>query len=173
MSSYRESQTTVASFLHSIAREMTDGLRQDGCATLLATVALITATLLAATSRYDERPVSADSVAGYRQTEGQFFAALNNAEKTDNDDWRISYFVTADARARAVLTVAKRRWPTTGEAVPAHEDLVRYYELVTEDFAIIRTQMSLDTKMNYMAAWRKNQAARWPVHERWANWLRN
>ena len=151
-----ETQTPLAGFAQSIGREIVGGLRRNKIPAALAALALIATTLFAVNSWYDERP-------RYRQVllpdieraEGPFFDSLNDADQTDNDDWRIRYFITAEARARGVLGIAKRHWPKTRDAVRAHEELVLYYELVIEDFAIIRTQMSLDDKMDFMAAWYK------------------
>jgi hypothetical protein len=171
-SSDHAAQTRLVSFARSIGREVARGLWRNKIPAALATFALIATTLLAMNSAYDERP-------RYRQVllpdieraEMLFLDSLQDAEKTDNDDWRIRYFITANAHARVVLDIAKRHWPQSRDAVRAHEELVRYYELVVEDFAIIRTELSLDDKMDFMAAWHKCLAERWPVHERWASWV--
>ena len=152
--------------------EAVGGIRRNKIATILSTIVLIGTTLLAINTQYDERPrYRTLLLPDIAEAETRFLKCLTDAENTDNEDWRISYFITAQSRAQDVLNIAKHHWPRTREAVRAHEDLVRYYELTIEDFAIIRTQMSLDEKMDYMAAWHKVQSERWALHERWFDWV--
>ena len=106
------------------------------------------------------------------RAETQFDNLLHEAETTDNENWRIWYFLSAHLKARDLLRQVKGHWPRTRDGMRAHGELVRYYELITEDFAIIRTQMSLDEKMDYLAAWRKVQAERVPIHKNWERWVR-
>jgi hypothetical protein len=172
-SSDDDAQTPLVTFARSIRREVTGGLRRNKIPAVLASFALVVTTLLAINSSYDERPRYREVLLpDIERAEGLFLDSLHDAETTDNEEWRIRYFMIANAHARVALDIAKRHWPQTRDAVRAHEELVRYYELVVEDFAIIRTQLSLDDKMDFMAAWHKCQAERWPVHERWANWVR-
>jgi len=167
-----EDEVSLGRLVGSIGSGFLEVLRGNKIATGLAAVALIVTSILALSSQYDER-------VRYRQvvlpelaaSESQLEGLLKAAEETDNDNWRIYYFIDAHIKARDILQLARRRWPHTREGIRAHGELIRYYELLTEDFAIIRTQMSLDPKMDYMEAWRKVRAARWPVHEEWAHWV--
>jgi hypothetical protein len=149
-----------------------NGVGQNKIAAVLAAVVLIGTTVFALNTQYDERPRYREILLpDIEDAEAKFLKCLSDAETTTNEDWRVSYFFTAQARAHDVLNIAKHRWPHTGEAVRAHEQLVRYYELIGEDFAIIRTQMSLDNNMDFMAAWHQIQADRWPIHQRWSQWV--
>jgi hypothetical protein len=163
---------TLRRLIRSIAGGFIEVLRGNKIATVLAATALVVTSIFAVTSQYDERP-------RYRQvilpeiatSEAQLDGLLKAAEETENDNWRIYYFIDAHQKARDILQLTRRRWPHTREGIRAHGELVRYYELLTEDFAIIRTQMSLNPAMDYMAAWRKVRAERWPVREAWAGWV--
>jgi hypothetical protein len=165
-----EDEVSLSRLIGSVGSGFIDVLRGNKIATALAGIALIVTSIFALSSQYDERP-------RYRQvvfpeiaaSESQLEGLLRAAENTDNDNWRIYYFIDAHQKARDILQLARRRWPHTREGIQAHGELIRYYELLTEDFAIIRTQMSLDPKMDYMEAWRKVRAERWPVHEEWAH----
>jgi hypothetical protein len=171
-SSYREPQTPFVNFVQSIAQEIVNGVRRNKIAAFLAIVVLIGTTVFALNTPYDERPRYRQYLLpNIEEAEAKFLKCLADAENTTNEDWRVSYFMTAQARAQDVLNIAKHHWPHSHDAVHAHEELVRYYELILEDFAIIRTQMSLDDKMDFMAAWHKVQAERWLIHERWTNWV--
>ena len=52
----------------------------------------------------------------------------------------------------------------------AHDALIRYYEFVNEELAIIRTEMSLHEGYDYMAEWNRRDAEFLAVREQWARW---
>ena len=49
----------------------------------------------------------------------------------------------------------------------AQAELIRYYELVDEELAIIRTEMSNNESYNYIAAWKKADAGLLSIRGRW------
>jgi hypothetical protein len=167
-----DDEVSLVGLLRSLGIGFVGVLRHNKIAATLAGVALVATTLLAVNSQYDERPRYRQVVLpDIAEAEIQFSNLIQAAEQTNNDNWRIYYFIDAHQKARDILDLVRRRWPHTRDGIRAHEELVRYYELITEDFAIIRTQMSLDDKLDYMAAWRKAQAERRPIHEQWAKWV--
>jgi hypothetical protein len=167
-----DDEVSLLGFLRSLGLGFVAVLRHNKIAATLAAVALVATTLLAVTSQYDERPRYRQVVLpDIQEAETQFSNLIQAAVQTNNENWRIYYFIDAHQKARDILDLLRRRWPHTRDGIRAHGELIRYYELITEDFAIIRTQMSLDEKLDYMAAWRKAQAERWPVHEQWAEWV--
>ena len=164
--------TSLTGFLGSLVRGFLSLLRDNRLATILSAVALVTTSILAITSQYDERP-------RYRQVllpdiqkaEAQFFGSMREAEKTSNERWRLYYFLSAHQKARDVLSLLKMRKPRTQAGLRAHKELIRYYDLVIEELAIIRTQMSIDEDLDYISTWKQREAEFEPVRERWTNWV--
>ena len=88
-----------------------------------------------------------------------------------NDLWRLQYFLVAHGKAREILRIAAERKPTTPEGIRAHNELIRYYELVNENMAIIRTEMSVNEKLDYLAEWKIDQLALQPIRQKWLDWV--
>jgi hypothetical protein len=167
-----EGNSSLTGLLVSILRGIAESLRTNKLATALAAIAFVTTSILAFSSQYDERP-------WYRQVllpdinraESLFESRMHDAEETTNENWRLSYFIDAQKRTREAVNLLKNRWPHTHEGVRAHLRLIQYYELLLEDFAIIRTQLSLDDGMDYMSAFRKSELERRPLHDAWLAWV--
>ena len=53
----------------------------------------------------------------------------------------------------------------------AQRELVRYYELVDEHLAIIRSEMSLYETYDYVAEWKERNNELIPIRERWLAWV--
>ena len=96
---------------------------------------------------------------------------MNEAEQTPNDLWRVRYFIEAHRRAKAALRTIRSAHAMTVTGRKAHNELVRYYELVDEELAIIRTEMSFNESYDYIAEWKRKNAEMLPIRERWASWV--
>ena len=59
----------------------------------------------------------------------------------------------------------------TAEGKKAQHELVRYYELVDEELAIIRTEMSLHGSFDYVGEWKRRNAELLPIRAHWVSWL--
>jgi len=165
-------ESSLTELLASILRGIADSLRANKIATVLAGIAFVTTGILAYSSQYDERPWYRQVVLpDIRRAESLFEGRIHDAEETANENWRLSYFIDAQKRTREAVDLLKNRWPHTHEGVRAHLKLIQYYELLLEDFAIIRTQLSLDERMDYMAAFRNSELARQPLRDAWLAWV--
>jgi len=149
-----------------------DGIRRNKLPACLSLVALIRTTALALTSEYDER-------ARYRKfiypeihkAEVQFFDVMSLAENEPTETRRILYFIEGHRRARSALKVIRSEHPLTAAGRNAQFQLARYYELLDEDLAIIRTEMSKDDSYDYIAEWKRTNAQLLPIRQRWLKWL--
>jgi hypothetical protein len=167
-----EDNSSLTGLLVSVVRGIAESLRTNKLATVLAAIAFVTTGILALSSQYDERP-------WYRQVllpdinraESLFESRMHDAEETTNENWRLSYFIDAQKRTREAINLLKNRWPHTHDGVRAHSKLIQYYELLLEDFATIRTQLSLDQGMDYMTAFRKSELERRPLRDAWRAWV--
>ena len=53
----------------------------------------------------------------------------------------------------------------------AQGELVRYYELVDEQLAIIRTELSFKESYDYINEWKRRDAELLPIRQQWLMWL--
>ena len=165
--------TSISGFVRSLVAGSLDALRRNRLPALLATLALVVSSALALSIQFDERVrYSSVILPDIEHAENQFFAAMDTAEQTSDEHWRLQYFLEAHHRAKDVLRVAKSNRPTTVAGRRAHAELIRYYELVDEELAIIRTEMSLNEKLDYMSEWRMQKMELSPIRERWASWVK-
>ncbi len=165
-------ELSLSGLLVSIARECLDSLKRNRLAAGLAVIALVTTTVLAFSSQYDERArYRAVLLPDIAASEARFQEEMRDAETTRNETWRLYYFIDAHRKVRGILDLLNRRWPHTREGRRAHADLIRYYDLLSEDFAIVRTQASLDEQLDFLALWKKSEAERRPLRERWQKWV--
>jgi hypothetical protein len=159
-------------FLRSLVRSSIDGLRRNKLPVVLSSIALVFTTALAFTSDYDERP-------RYRQlilpkiekAETQFFDIMREAENEPDPMWRLLYFLEAHRRAKSVYRLTNEERPASAAARKAQRELARYYELVDEHLAIIRTEMSFNESYDYIAEWNRRNAELMPIREQWLRWL--
>jgi hypothetical protein len=162
------SEPSVGDFLSSLCRNLLESARQNKLAASLAVVVLLVTTFFALNSQYDERDRYRRVILpDIERAEAQFFGRIEDSEHAVNELWRLHYFLTAHNKAKDVLNLARSRWPRTQAGIAAHHELVRYYELATEDLAIIRTEMSINENFDYLAAWGKERATLEPIHDRW------
>lgn len=149
-----------------------DGLRRNKLPACLSLVALIVCTALAATSEFDERPrYRAWTLPKIVKAEAEFFATMGAAQQATDEELRHYYFLAGHLKAKAALRIARTNYPATSAGHKAQDELVRYYELVDEQFAIIRTEMSLHESFDYMGEWNRVNAELRPIRDRWANWV--
>jgi hypothetical protein len=159
-------------FLQSIRRNILDGIRGNKLAASLSLVALILTTAFALTSDFDERPRYRKVILPeIHKAETQFLDVMRDAENEPDERWRLLYFLEAHRRAKNVLQVIRSERPLTSTAKKAQAELVRYYELVDEELAIIRTEMSNKDTYDYIAEWRQVNAGLLPIRQRWQDWL--
>ena len=83
------------------------------------------------------------------------------------------YFIEGFSRAKDALNVARKNYPGSPGGRKAQDELVRYYELVVEEIAIIRTEMSLKDSYDYIGEWKKRNAELLPIRERWEKWIQS
>ena len=166
-------EPSLGHFAGSLYRNTLDNVRQNKLAATMAVAALLVSSSLALNSHYDERDRYRRVILpDIERAETQFDESLDAAEHAINEPWRLHYFIRAHNRAKDVLNLAKSQRPRTQEGISAHNSLIRYYELASESLAIIRTEMSIDEELDYLNAWRKEQAVIQPIHDRWKNWVK-
>jgi hypothetical protein len=159
-------------FLKSLLRSCLDGLRRNKLPASLSAIAVILTTTLAFTSDYDERPRYRKLILPHiSKAEQQFSSMMDAAEQEPDELWRLHYFLEGHRRAKAVLRAVTAEHPMTPAGRKAQRELVRYYELIDEQLAIIRTELSFNESYDYIAEWKRRQAELMPIRERWWNWI--
>lgn len=158
--------------LRSLGGNLLDGIRKNKLATSLSVVALILTTAFALTSDFDERPRYRKFILPeINKVERQFLDVMREAEEEPDERWRLLYFIEAHRRAKNVLRVARSERPMTPSGKKAQAELIRYYELVDEELAIIRTEMSNQESYDYIGEWRRANNQLLPIREHWEHWL--
>jgi len=161
-----------AEFLRSLVLSCADGLRRNKLPVFLSSIAVVLATTLALTSDYDERPrYRKIFLPEIEKAESQFFGIMREAENEPDPAWRARYFLEGHRRAKTALRVANEERPASAAARKAQRELVRYYELVDEQLAIIRTEMSFNESFDYVAEWNRRNAELMPIRDRWLYWV--
>jgi hypothetical protein len=165
-------EPTLSGLVRGLFSGVVAAVRQNKLAAVLALFACVFVSFLAFTIQYDERPRYRQTILpSIQKAESDFQITMDNAEHAPNDVWRLHYFLTGHLKARDALRVARDRQPTTSQGIAAHADLIRYYQLVNEEMAIIRTQMSVDVNMDYWAEWKRQREQLEPLHEKWRRWI--
>jgi hypothetical protein len=163
---------SLGGFIKSIVRSAIEGLRRNKIPACLSFVALVLTTALVFTSDFDERPRYRKFVLPeIQKAETQFFDMMREAEQTPDELWRTRYFLDAHYRAKAALRVARSGHPMTNAGRRAQRELIRYYELVDEELAIIRTEMSFNESYDFISEWERKNAELLPIRARWVAWL--
>ncbi len=159
--------------LRSVGRNIVDGIRRNKLPTCLSLFALTLATAFALTSDFDERPrYRKFMLPEFQKAENQFLAVMHEAEQERDERWRLLYFLEAHRRAKNVLQVIRSERPMTPEGRKAQSELIRYYELVDEELAIIRTEMSnRDDSYDYIGEWKRTNTQLLPIRQRWQDWV--
>ena len=159
-------------FITTLVRSFLDGLRRNKIATVLSASALLLTTALATTGEYDERPrFRKMAMPHINKAEQQFFAIMEQAERESDELRRLHYLLEGHRRAKAALRVIRTERPVTTAGRKAHRELVRYYELVDEQLAIIRTEMSFNEAFDYIGEWKRQKAGLMPVRKPWVTWI--
>ena len=159
--------------LRSLALTCIDGFRRNRLPVFLSVIALLVTGALALTSDYDERPRYRKMILPkIEKAENQFFDIMYEAEKESDQKWRIRYFLEGHRRAAAALRVVREERPLTERGRKAQRELARYYELVDEELAIIRTEMSFNESYDYLAEWKRQNAKLLTIRGRWLAWVR-
>jgi hypothetical protein len=164
--------TSFRGFIKALIYGAVENLRRNKLPALLSAIALLIFTALALTSEFNERPQ-------YRQwilpeinnAETRFFGIMQEAEETTDDLWRLQYFIEGHRRAKTVLQVVRSHRAQTFAGRQAQDELIRYYELVIEELAIIRTEASLNDSYDYIAEWKRRNGELLPIRQKWVRWL--
>jgi hypothetical protein len=166
------SDPSVTQLIDSLFRNLLDNVRRNKLAASLAVIALLVTTTFALNSEYDERDRYRRVILpDIQRAETQFTQRIDDSKNAVNELWRLHYFLTAHNSAKDVLSLAKSRRPRTRAGKQAHNELIRYYELATEELAIIRTEMSIDESFDYLSAWEHESKVIQPIHDRWTRWI--
>ena len=158
--------------LQSIGRNTVEGIRRNKLPACLSLLALTLATAFAVTSDFDERPRYRKFILPeIQKVENQFFAVMQEAEQEPDERWRLLYFLEAHRRAKSALQTIRSERAMTATGRRAHGELIRYYELVDEELAIIRTEMSNKESYDYIDAWRHTNTELLAIRQHWQDWL--
>jgi hypothetical protein len=159
-------------FLRLLSRSILDGIRRNKLPACLSFGAVVLTTALAMTSNFDERPRYRKFILPeIEKAENSFFDVMREAEKRPAEPLRTLYFIEAHRRAKNALQVIRSEYPMTAAGKQAQAELVRYYELVDEELAIIRTEMSNRDSYDYIAEWERSNAELLPFRQRWLDWV--
>jgi len=158
--------------LRSLGRSIVEGIRRNKLPACLSLVAMVVTTAFAFTSDFDERPRYRKIILPkIEKAESQFVDAMRDAEKQPGEPWRTLYFIEGHRRAKSTLQVIRSERPMTVEGRKAQAELARYYELVDEELAIIRTEMSNKDTYDYIGEWKRSNSRLLPFRKRWLEWL--
>jgi hypothetical protein len=162
----------LSEFVKALALSIVDGVRRNRLPAGLSLIALILTGALAFTSNFDERPHYRKYILPkIQKAELQFFDIMSLAEKESTEPRRTLYFIEGHRRAKNALRIVRSERPMTETGRNAQFELARYYELVDEDFSIIRTAMSNDESYDYIAEWKHSNAELLPIRKHWLDWL--
>jgi hypothetical protein len=165
-------EPTLRGLLGALALGALNSIRQNKLAAALAVFACVGGTYLAFSIQYDERPRYREAVLpDIKRAEAEFFKALDAADRASTDLWRLQYFLIAHGKAKDVLRIAKESEAVTPEGIRAHSELIRYYSLVNENIAIIRTEMSINQKLDFLGEWKKVRVKLEPIRNNWLIWV--
>ena len=167
-----QEEMELVELVRSLRRSIHEGIRRNKLPVCLSLVAMVVTTAFALTSEFDERPRYRKVILpNIEKAESQFFDAMRDAEKQTDEPWRTLYFIEGHRRAKNALQVIRSERPMTIGGKKAQAELVRYYELVDEALAIIRTEMSNKDSYDYIGEWKRSNAQLLPFRERWLDWL--
>jgi hypothetical protein len=145
-------EPTLSGLATSLAASVSSSLRHNKLAAVLAALTCVVVTSLAVAVQYDERPRYRETILPeIARAEAHFFRILEQADRASSELWRLQYFLAAHGKAKEILRIAAEDRPTTIQAIEAHKELIRYYSLVNENMAIIRTEMSINENLDYLA----------------------
>ena len=162
----------LSEFITALLRSIIEGIRRNKLPVCLSLVALVLTTAFALTSNFDERPRYRRFVLPeIEKAETQFFDQMREAEHETQEPARALYFLEGHRRAKNVLRVVESEHPMTEDGKKAQFELLRYYTLLDEQLAIIRTEMSTNDSYDYIGAWKQANAQLQPIRDRWLRWL--
>jgi hypothetical protein len=159
-------------FLKSLLYACVESVRRNKLPAALSAIVLVLSTALAFTSDFDERPQYRRRILPeIQKAEQQFFSVMKEAEHEPDDIWRLHFFLEGHRRAKTVLRVIREHHPMTPAGRKAQRELMRYYELIDEQLAIIRTELSLNRSLDYVNEWNRRNAELEPIRDRWVKWI--
>jgi hypothetical protein len=162
----------LSEFITALLRSIVEGIRRNKLPVCLSLVALVLTTAFALTSNFDERPRYRRFVLPeIEKAETQFFNQMREAENETEEPARALYFLEGHRRAKNVIQVLESEHPMTEDGKKAQSELLRYYTLLDEQFAIIRTEMSTNDSYDYIGDWKRANAQLLPIRQEWLRWL--
>jgi hypothetical protein len=162
----------LSEFITALLRSIVEGIRRNKLPVCLSVVALVLTTAFALTSNFDERPRYRRFVLPeIEKAEKQFFAQMREAEAETEEPARALYFLEGHRRVKNVIQVLESQHPMTEDGKKAQFELLRYYTLLDEQLAIIRTEMSTNDSYDYIGEWKRANAQLLPIREHWLRWL--
>jgi hypothetical protein len=162
----------LSEFITALLRSIVEGIRRNKLPVCLSLVALVLTTAFALTSNFDERPRYRRFVLPeIEKAETQFFNQMREAENETEEPARALYFLEGHRRAKNVIQVLESEHPMTEDGKKAQSELLRYYTLLDEQLAIIRTEMSNNDSYDYIGEWKRANAQLLPIREHWLGWL--
>jgi hypothetical protein len=162
----------LSEFITALFRSIIEGIRRNKLPVCLSLVAVVLTTAFALTSNFDERPRYRRFVLPeIEKAETQFFNQMREAEHETEEPARALYFLEGHRRAKNVIQVLESEHPMTEDGKKAQFELLRYYTLVDEQLAIIRTEMSNNDSYDYIGEWKRANAQLLPIREHWLRWL--
>ncbi len=165
-------EPSIGLVLGSVVSSAAEGVRRNKISSALSLLALLIVIPLALGSRYDERPRYRRFILPeIERLEGLHLAALDRSADGPTDTWRLYHFLDAHRKSLDVLDYLRSRRTVTSDGTRAHGELIRYYELIDEHFAILRTQMSVHPNTDYLERWEEVVSGLGPIYRVWADWL--
>jgi hypothetical protein len=160
-------------FIQSLLNAFVESIRRNKIAAWLSLTAFIlSSALVFGIGEYDERPrFRWTTLPAITKVEEQFFRVMHEVERETDDVRRVHYFLEGHRLAKVVLRTIRTERPVTTAGRKAHRELVRYYELVDEQLAIIRTEMSFRESFDYVREWKERNADLMIIREEWLRWI--
>ena len=167
-----DAQPSIAGIAQSVVSSLLDGVRRNKIASILALIALMVTLPLVLGTHYDERPRYRQVILpGIQRLEQRYRAALERAANAPSESGSVSHFIDAHERAVDVLDFIRSRRAVTADGTRAHLELIRYYRLVDDHFAILRSEMSIDPDIDFLSRWEETSARLQPIYDRWSTWI--
>lgn len=147
-------------------------VRENKLPAVLAAIASCAVLYFSWTSEYDERPrYRREVLPDIARAERQYQQALQHVDTAVNESWRLNNFVYAHRKSRDVLRSVRAGRARTRRGMEAHQALIDYYRGLNEEFAIVRTEMSLKPDLDFVKEWRHRTARLAPLRDRWNAWV--
>ena len=165
-------EPTLRGIALSIISSVVEALYRNKIAATSALIGLLVIVPLVLTSRYDERSRYRQVILPrIQQLEDRYRLSLELAGDSPSDSERVYYFLDAHQRAIDVLKFIRDRRAVTQDGQRAHLYLIRYYQLVDDHFAILRSEMSINQDIDFVARWDEVTQSLQKIYDEWSTWV--